>query len=140
MLAVFRSTSPYLSVPGEPYKTQQLVNGQLVVVSITPTFEFKNNVLMTDKEELAEYLRNKKGWIGVFYSEQPVARKADGAPANGKPIEPEKVEGIVAKNQAIAYLVKEKGVDPATFKGISAVELKAAAVVNHHVDFVDWKP
>lgn len=142
MLAVFRSRSPYLSVPGKPFNTSAVVEGRQVIHSVTPTFAFKNHIFSTSDKDVAEYLRTLKGWIGVYYTEDKLTAKfAETGESEDqvKGKDPTKVPNIKARNAAITYLKQKKGMDTTQTRAISDEELKALALRAYNIVFPDWE-
>lgn len=146
-VAVFRSKSPYLSVPGETYNTNTVVEGRLAVHTVTPTYAFRNHIFTTDDPALADYLRNKKGWIGVFYNEDRIATQlsakaaASGdVPETADEAKVKVVKTVKSVNAALAYLHNEKKADTDSLKKMSPSEIKAFALQAYHIDFASWNP
>lgn len=142
MLAVFRSKSPYLNVPGNSFNTTSVVDGRQVVHAVTPTFAFKNHIFTTADKEVAEYLRNLRGWVGVYYNEDRLTGKfADAgeseSAAAGKA--PTKVPNIKGRNAAITYLKQKKAMDTTAIRAITNEELKSLALRAYNIVFPDWE-
>jgi len=145
-MATFRSKSPFLMVPGKPFEVRTFVGGQTVVQMITPNYEFKNSVLITeDPKVIAELRASQAHKYGLFIEDGFIPPEAppaapDATNTLNTPNVPEVaiVEGVQSKNDAIAFLVQNKTVLPADLAGLKAGEVKALALSKYSIDFADW--
>jgi len=53
--------------------------------------------------------------------------------------EVEQIEGVQSKNEALAFLVKEKGVSPSELKDKTAAEIVEFALKSYSCAFPNWE-